>query len=184
MTGSQCWALGRMGCGHCGFQKPNSEFLSSRKEGEAARVSGAGLTSVWLREAVVGAGWWGGEGSWAERETLRERVALTLGLQVTVRGRGRRPGNPDIPSGPPKTSVEHSVWIRALGSQVPPESPPIWPQPYKPLASLAKHCSRHRHGNPSPPGIGISRFPPPLPVAFKISAHTRVLRHGPNKECT
>jgi len=130
MTGSQCWALGRMGCGHYGFQKPNSEFLSSRKEGEAAGVSGAGLTSVWLREAVVGAGWWGGEGSWAERETLRETVVLTLGLQVTMRGRGRRPGNPDIPSGPPKTSVEHSVWIRALGSQVPPERPPIWPQPY------------------------------------------------------
>lgn len=50
---------------------------------------------MWLVEAVVGAGWWGGEGSRTEREI--ERVVLTLGLQVM---RGRRPGNSYIPSLP------------------------------------------------------------------------------------
>lgn len=125
---------GKMPCGHCGFQQPDSEFLSSRKEGEAARVSGVGLTGVWLREAVVGAGWWEGRAP-RLKERQRERQVLTLGLQVTMTGREKRSGNPDIPSGPPKTSAEHSVWIRALGSQVSPKRPPIktyllWSHPY------------------------------------------------------
>lgn len=63
---------GKMPCGHCGFQKPDSEFLSLRKEGEAARVSGVGLTGVWLREAVVGAGWWEGRAP-RLKERHRER---------------------------------------------------------------------------------------------------------------
>lgn len=45
-----------------------------------------------------------------------------MGLQVTMRGRERRPGDPDILSGPPKTSFEH-YGLGHWGLRVPQRGP-------------------------------------------------------------
>lgn len=72
-----------------------------------------------LVEAVVGAGWWGDEGS--RTESGIERVVLTLGLQV-MRGMGQETRKFLHSFTAP---TKHSVWIRALGPHVPLERPPI-----------------------------------------------------------
>ena len=92
-------------------------------DGGEAGGSGAGLPEVG-RGRGRGLAGGGGECSWSERERKSVCVCvcvlLILGLEVTAgEGLGWRPGNPDIPSLPPKVSVEHPAWIGTLGPQVP-----------------------------------------------------------------
>lgn len=153
----EAWAAGAMA-----FESRTPEFLSPRKEGETARVSGA-EGCVWLSQAGGGAV----EEVRAPGHGETWQGGTHLGAAGDERGRNRAVGNLD-PSLPPKTSVEHSVRLECWGLWSPPEAPnkdlvcvSVIPNLIT-VGSLAQAC------NASPPRIG-SRREEPSPSHFSLS---------------